>query len=95
MRIGPNRAVRKAGRNACQTESLARPSGAAHARARKQALRDAGIATDEVEREIFQLRRQLREGGQLRAGDALSDGRYLLVWVVGRGGFAVVWEAYD
>jgi len=34
-------------------------------------------------------------GGQLRAGDALGDGRHLLVKFVGRGGFAVVWDAYD
>jgi serine/threonine protein kinase/nucleoside phosphorylase len=66
-----------------------------HARARKQALRDARIATDDVDREILQLRRQLREGGQLCAGDALGDGRYLLIKPIGRGGFAVVWEAYD
>ncbi|HEX7838730.1 MAG TPA: 5'-methylthioadenosine/S-adenosylhomocysteine nucleosidase, partial [Kofleriaceae bacterium] len=36
------------------------------AQARKQALRDAGFQTDEVDNEILQLRRQLREGGQLR-----------------------------
>ncbi|HEX7792698.1 MAG TPA: serine/threonine-protein kinase, partial [Vicinamibacterales bacterium] len=34
-------------------------------------------------------------GGQLRAGDTLDDGRYLLIKPVGRGGFAIVWEAYD
>jgi tRNA A-37 threonylcarbamoyl transferase component Bud32 len=65
------------------------------ARARRDKLRDAGIASDHVDREILELRRQLREGGQLRAGDALSDGRYLLVNIVGQGGFAVVWDAYD
>jgi serine/threonine protein kinase/tetratricopeptide (TPR) repeat protein len=65
------------------------------ARARRDKLRSAGIASDEVDREIIELRRQLREGGRLRAGDALGDERYLLVKVVGRGGFAVVWEAYD
>jgi RNA polymerase sigma factor (sigma-70 family) len=67
----------------------------ARARARKQALRDAGITTEDLDREILQLRRQLREAGQLRAGDALGDGRYLLIKPVGRGGFAVVWEAFD
>lgn len=65
------------------------------AQARKQTLRDAGLATHDVDREILQLRRQLREGGQLRAGDTLGDGRYLLIKPVGRGGFAVVWEAHD
>ena len=65
------------------------------ARARKQKLREAGLATDEIDREILGLRRELREGGQLRAGDSLGDSRYLLVKPVGRGGFAVVWEAWD
>jgi formylglycine-generating enzyme required for sulfatase activity len=65
------------------------------ARQRQQNLRNAGIGTDEVDREILELRRKLRDGGQLRAGDALGDGRYLLVKPVGRGGFAVVWQAWD
>lgn len=65
------------------------------ARLRRRMLRDAGQPTDETDREILEVRRQLREGGQLRAGDSLDDGRYLLVQEVGRGGFAVVWDAYD
>ena len=65
------------------------------ARGRKQELCNEGLATDEVDREILQLRRKLREGGQLRAGDSLGNGRYLLVKPVGRGGFGVVWEAFD
>ena len=94
---------------AAQSHGLASPSTPAYAnaelqalserlrnaQARKQTLRNVGLATDEVDREILQLRRQLREGGQLRAGDALGDGRYLLIKPVGRGGFAVVWEAHD
>jgi hypothetical protein len=60
----------------------------------KHRLRAAGIATDEVDREILELRRKLRDGGQLRAGDSLGDGRYLLVKPIGSGGFAVVWEAF-
>jgi hypothetical protein len=65
------------------------------ARARKATLHEAGVTTDAVAREILELRRQLRDGGQLRAGDALGDSRFLLIQPVGRGGFAVVWEAYD
>jgi hypothetical protein len=65
------------------------------ARERRRRLRDAGLATDDLDREIVEVRRQFREGGRLRAGDALDDGRYLLVQEVGRGGFAVVWNAYD
>lgn len=52
--------------------------------------RNAGLSTDEVDREILELRRRLREEGQLRAGETLGDGRYRLIRMVGRGGFAVV-----
>jgi hypothetical protein len=50
----------------------------ATARVRKQALRDAGIATHDVDREILELRRKMRDGGQLRPGASLGDDRYLL-----------------
>jgi formylglycine-generating enzyme required for sulfatase activity/tRNA A-37 threonylcarbamoyl transferase component Bud32 len=65
------------------------------ARARRRGLAKIGADISEIDREIVQLRRQLREGGQLRPGDALGDGRYLLAQRLGRGGFATVWEAYD
>ena len=65
------------------------------ARERKRRLLEVGVDTSEIDREIRDLRRQLREGGQLRAGDALGNGRYLLLRQVGRGGFAIVWEAHD
>jgi len=65
------------------------------ARARQKVLRDAGQPADEVDHEVLQLRRELREGGQLRAGDDVGDGRYLLIQQIGRGGFAVVWKAHD
>lgn len=44
--------------------------------------------------EILALRRQMREGGRLRAGDSLQ-GRFRLLEEIGRGGFAAVWKAYD
>jgi len=62
---------------------------------RRTRLLGAGAATDAVDREILELKRQLREGGRLRAGDSLDEGRYVLVEELGRGGFAVVWRAKD
>jgi serine/threonine protein kinase len=45
--------------------------------------------------EILHLRRELREGGQLKAGDLLGEGRFKLLESIGRGGFANVWKGYD
>jgi serine/threonine protein kinase len=65
------------------------------ARCRRAALKAAGSTTAEVDREILELRRQLREGGRLRPGDALDNERYLLLEHIGQGGFASVWKALD
>jgi serine/threonine protein kinase len=65
------------------------------ARERKQKLREVGADTAEVDREILDLRRQIREGGQLRPGDSFGDGRFLLLEKIGRGGFATVYKAFD
>lgn len=65
------------------------------ARARRKRLLAAGANTEQVDREILMLRRHLREGGRLRAGDSLGNGRFLLIESVGQGGFANIWKAHD
>jgi serine/threonine protein kinase len=67
----------------------------ARAYVRRNALRDARANVTEVEHEILNLRRLLRDGGQLRAGDTIEEDRYLLLHQIGRGGFASVWAALD
>ncbi|WP_437679610.1 SUMF1/EgtB/PvdO family nonheme iron enzyme [Sorangium sp. So ce131] len=67
----------------------------AAAQKRRIKLKAAGASTAEVDGEILDLRRRRREGGQLHVGEELSDGRYLLLERIGRGGFATVWRALD
>ncbi|WP_437929763.1 protein kinase [Sorangium sp. So ce291] len=67
----------------------------AAAQKRRVRLQAAGASTAEVDEEIVGLRRRRREGGQLHVGEELSDGRYLLLERIGRGGFATVWRALD
>lgn len=66
------------------------------ARERKKRLQESGANTAQVDQELLSLRRQLREGGQLRAGGWLGhDDRYLLIEAIGRGGFGSIWKALD
>lgn len=62
---------------------------------KRQQLADDGARTTEVEAEIAALKREFREGAQLREGDVLARGRYRLVAQIGQGGFATVWHARD
>lgn len=65
------------------------------AQERLEELTIAEQDTQAIRAEILQLRREMRDGGRLRAGDLLGDGRFKLIKPVGAGGFATVWKAYD
>ena len=65
-----------------------------HAYERKKILAAEGIRSPEIIEEIRALKRQLRAGGQLRAGDVLGE-HYRLLNQLGRGRFATVWHAQD
>ena len=60
---------------------------------REQLIR-SGRASEAVTLEIQELKRALRSGPLLNAKEVLAD-RYSLVEIIGTGGFAVVWRAYD
>ena len=48
-----------------------------------------------VQVRIRELRRRIRVGGELQAGDFLLKDRFKLIEPLGRGGFAQVWKAFD
>ncbi len=64
------------------------------ARQERKALSLRGEDITTVQERILDLRRKLRAGPQLQAGDLLLD-RFELVEEIGHGGFAVVWKAWD
>lgn len=54
---------------------------------------DAG-AIDALNKQIVELKREIRRGPQLNAGEILAD-RYILCELIGRGGYGDVWQALD
>ena len=54
-----------------------------------------GRDTQEITSQIIDIKRLIRQGPQLQPGEFLGDGRYRLGSIIGRGGFATVWKAFD
>ena len=62
---------------------------------REESLITHGQDASPVRAEIRELRRRIRVGGQLQAGDFLLKDRFRLIEPLGRGGFAQIWKAFD
>ncbi len=62
---------------------------------RHEELTTAGQDAAAALEEILDLKRRLRDGGHLKAGDILADGRFRLIELLGKGGFSSVFKAYD
>lgn len=60
----------------------------------RELSRKTGISTRAIEQKLVTLKRELRQGPHLTQGEVLGD-RYRLLEVIGRGGFAKVWQAFD
>lgn len=60
---------------------------------RRDQLLDEGRTDAALMQEIADIKRRLREEGQLKAGDVLGERPYKLIERIGSGGFADVWRA--
>ena len=76
-----------------RTRALGETLAAAQRRFKELSI--TGRNVDDVREQILGLRREMRDGGRLQPGDFLGEGRFQLLEIAGRGGFAVVWKAWD
>ena len=58
-------------------------------------LEAQGESIRAIDKAIVGLKREMREDGHLKEGDFLADGRFKLQGILGHGGFAEVWKAFD
>lgn len=60
----------------------------------RENLRQHALPVTAIEQELASIKRLQRQGPQLHEGEVLAE-RYSLLEIVGQGGFAKVWQAFD